>query len=91
VAVIRDDAAISGCAGVRRSRGSRGDPSVWRRDLGPSAGSLLFILPFLGAILGITGCLIAPWRHSTYAIPILLVLDPTPVGFAVAAIRELFN
>ena len=42
------------------------------------------LVPFLGAILGVSACLIAPWRMSVYAIPVFLVLDPTPVTFAVA-------
>ena len=44
------------------------------------------LVPFLGAILGVAGCLIAPWRPARYAIPIFLVLDPTPAMFAFAAI-----
>ena len=40
-------------------------------------------VPFLGAILGVSACLIAPWRMSVYAIPVFLVLDPTLVTFAV--------
>jgi hypothetical protein len=44
------------------------------------------LVPFLGALLGIAGCLLAPWRHSACAIPIFLVLDPTPVLFAHLAI-----
>jgi hypothetical protein len=43
-------------------------------------------VPFLGAIVGVGGCLIAPWQHAAYAIPIFLVLDPTPVMFTFAAI-----
>jgi hypothetical protein len=43
-------------------------------------------VPFVGALLGTVGCLIAPWRHSAYAIPIFLVLDPTPVTFGFLAI-----
>jgi len=43
-------------------------------------------VPFLGAILGTVGCLTAPWRHSVYAIPIFLVLDPTPITFGFLAI-----
>jgi hypothetical protein len=43
-------------------------------------------VPFLGALLGAGGCLIAPWRHSAYAIPIFLVLDPTPVTFTFLAV-----
>jgi hypothetical protein len=44
-------------------------------------------VPFLGALLGTVGCLIAPWRHSAYAIPIFLFLDPTPVTFGFLAVR----
>ena len=44
-------------------------------------------LPFLGALLGVAACFIAPWKNSIYAIPAFLVLDPTPVMFAVAAWR----
>ena len=45
-------------------------------------------VPFVGALLGIAACLVAPWRHSAYAIPIFFVLDPTPVMFAFAAIKD---
>jgi hypothetical protein len=44
------------------------------------------LVPFVGALLGVTGCLVAPWTHSAYGIPIFLVLDPTPVMFAFLAI-----
>lgn len=40
------------------------------------------LVPFIGALLGTAACLIAPWRHSAYAIPIFLFLDPTPFTFA---------
>ena len=40
------------------------------------------LVPFLGAVLGVTACLIAPWKHSAYAIPLVLVVDPTPLTFA---------
>ena len=43
-------------------------------------------VPFLGAVFGVAGCLIAPWRHSAYAIPIFLILDPTPLMFAFSAL-----
>jgi len=44
------------------------------------------LVPFIGALLGVAGCLVAPWKHSSYAIPIFLILDPTPVMFAFLAI-----
>ena len=40
-------------------------------------------VPFLGAALGVSACLIAPWSMSVFVIPAFLVLDPTPVTFAV--------
>jgi hypothetical protein len=40
------------------------------------------LVPFVGALLGVAGCLVAPWRHSVYAIPIFLILDPTPITLA---------
>jgi hypothetical protein len=44
-------------------------------------------VPILGALLGAGGCIIAPWRHSAYAIPIFLILDPTPAMFVFLAVR----
>jgi hypothetical protein len=44
-------------------------------------------VPFLGALLGVGGCLVAPWRHSAYAIPIFFVLDPTPATFAFLTVK----
>ena len=41
------------------------------------------LVPFVGAILGgVLACVVAPWRNALYAIPVFLVLDPTPVMFA---------
>jgi hypothetical protein len=44
------------------------------------------LVPFVGAVLGVAACLIAPWRHTAYAIPIFLLLDPTPLFFVYAAV-----
>ena len=44
------------------------------------------LVPFVGAVLGVAACPIAPWKHSAYAIPIFLVLDPTPLFFAYATV-----
>jgi hypothetical protein len=43
-------------------------------------------VPFVGALLGVAACFIAPWKNTVYAIPAFLVLDPTPVMFAIAAL-----
>jgi hypothetical protein len=43
-------------------------------------------VPFVGAVLGVAACLIAPWRNSAYVIPIFLLLDPTPLLFAYSAV-----
>jgi hypothetical protein len=48
-------------------------------------------VPFIGAILGIAACLVAPWRNSVYAIPVFLVLDPTPAMFVVAVFTGRFG
>ena len=45
------------------------------------------LVPFVGAILGVLACFVAPWRNALYAIPVFLVLDPTPAMFAVTAVR----
>lgn len=44
------------------------------------------LVPFVGAILGVAGCLFAPWRHAACAIPLFLVLDPTPVMFTLLVV-----
>ena len=45
------------------------------------------LVPFVGASLGVIACFVAPWRNALYAIPVFLALDPTPVMFAVMAVR----
>jgi hypothetical protein len=44
------------------------------------------LVPFVGSVLGIAACLIAPWRNSAFAIPIFLLLDPTSLFFAYSAV-----
>jgi hypothetical protein len=48
-------------------------------------------VPFLGALLWIAACLVAPWKQSWYALPLFLVVDPTPVLFLVAALKGSFS
>lgn len=47
-------------------------------------------VPFLGALLWIAACLVAPWRQSLYALPLFLVIDPTPAFFVVAVLKGAF-
>jgi hypothetical protein len=35
-------------------------------------------VPFIGAILGVSACLLAPWEGSGCLLPIAFALDPTP-------------
>jgi hypothetical protein len=49
------------------------------------------LVPFLGAIVGIAACLIAPWKNAVYAIPLFLILDPSPVLFAIAMAKGAFK
>jgi hypothetical protein len=49
------------------------------------------LVPLIGAILGVAACLIAPWKHTAYAIPIFLLLDPTPVFLVLAVITGRFS
>jgi hypothetical protein len=49
------------------------------------------LMPFIGAILGVAACLIAPWKHTAYAIPIFLVLDPTPLMLLFLVITGRFS
>ena len=45
------------------------------------------LVPFLGGLLWIAACLVAPWRESWYALPFFVIVDPTPAFFAVAALE----
>jgi hypothetical protein len=38
-------------------------------------------VPFIGAILGVSACLLAPWEGSGWLLPIAFLLDPTPTMF----------
>lgn len=49
------------------------------------------LVPFLGALLWIAACLVAPWKGSWYAIPFFLVVDPTPALFVVAVLKGSFS
>lgn len=46
-------------------------------------------VPFIGAILGVAACLVAPWRWSNWLLPATLVLDPTPPLFLWAFVTRL--
>lgn len=37
------------------------------------------LVPFVGAILGVAACLVAPWSGSAWFLPLAFVLDPSPV------------
>ncbi len=47
-------------------------------------------VPFVGALLWILACIVSPWKQSWYAIPLFLVIDPTPTLFVVAALKGAF-
>ena len=49
------------------------------------------LVPFLGALLWIAACLAAPWEQSWVAMPFALLVDPTPVLFAAAALKGAFS
>lgn len=44
-------------------------------------------VPFIGAILGVTACLLAPWQGSRWLLPLVFVLDPTPIMFLWVLVR----
>lgn len=56
-----------------------------------SRGRSYSFIPILPAVLGVTACLVAPWRGSVYAIPLELILDPTPLMIVVVALRGGFS
>ena len=39
------------------------------------------LVPFVGAILGVGACLVAPWHGTGWLVPLAFVLDPTPMTF----------
>jgi hypothetical protein len=38
-------------------------------------------IPFIPASLGTVACVLAPWHGSGWLLPLVFVLDPTPVMF----------
>jgi hypothetical protein len=48
-------------------------------------------VPLVGALLWIAACLVASWKQSWYALPLFLVVDPTPAFLLVAALRGAFS
>jgi hypothetical protein len=48
-------------------------------------------VPFVGAILGVGACLVAPWQGSRWLVPIAFILDPTPLMFLSVMVKVLLR